>query len=183
MAYLSKEWKGTEYFPIHNFHHIEYFVGNAKQAVHYYRSAFGFASYAYCGPETGVRDRVSYVLKKNKQFFIFTTPLNSESQVSSWLKKHGDGIYDISFSVDCQKFAYESCLSRGAEGVDEPHFINDDYGKWGKSSIKTYGDTIHSFIDDKSYSGLWAPNFISLSLPKISQLNTCLLYTSDAADE
>jgi 4-hydroxyphenylpyruvate dioxygenase len=175
MAYLSKEWKGTEYFPIHNFHHIEYFVGNAKQAVHYYRSAFGFEAYAYCGPETGVRDRVSYVLKKNKQFFVFTTPLNSESQASYWLKKHGDGIYDISFSVDCDKVAYESCLSRGAEGVEEPHFINDKNGKWGKSSIKTYGDTIHSFIDDKSYNGLWAPNFISLSLPKISQIDTHLI--------
>ena len=78
MAYLSTEWNGTEYFPIHDFHHVEYLVGNAKQAVYYYRSALGFEPHAYCGPETGVREKVSYVLKKNRQYFVFTTPLNSE---------------------------------------------------------------------------------------------------------
>ena len=175
MAYLSKEWNGTEYFPIHDFHHVEYFVGNAKQAVHYYRSAFGFEAYAYCGPETGVRDRVSYVLKKNKQFFVFTTPLNSDNLASEWLKKHGDGIYDISFSVDCEKTAYDSCLSRGAKGLGEPLFINDPDGRWGKSTIKTYGDIVHSFINDQDYRGLWAPNFIPLNLPIIAQLDTHLI--------
>ncbi|HIB29722.1 MAG TPA: 4-hydroxyphenylpyruvate dioxygenase, partial [Candidatus Marinimicrobia bacterium] len=106
MALISTEWNGTEYFPIHDFHHVEYFVGNAKQAVHYYRSAFGFELYAYCGPETGVREKVSYVLKKNHQFFVFTTPLSSDHPGSDWLKKHGDGIYDIAFSVDCDKTAF-----------------------------------------------------------------------------
>ena len=108
MVFITTEWKGTEYFPIHDFHHVEYFVGNAKQAVHYYRFAFGFEPHAYCGPETGVRDKVSYVLKKNRQFFVFTTPLSSEHLGSDWLKKHGDGIYDIAISVDCDKVAYES---------------------------------------------------------------------------
>ena len=106
MAYLSTEWNGTEYFPIHDFHHVEYLVGNAKQAVYYYRSAFGFEPHAYCGPETGVREKVSYVLKKNRQYFVFTTPLNSEHPGSDWLKKHGDGIYDIAFSVDCDKTTF-----------------------------------------------------------------------------
>ncbi|RMZ49330.1 4-hydroxyphenylpyruvate dioxygenase [Candidatus Marinimicrobia bacterium PRS2] len=175
MAFLSKEWNGTEYFPIHDFHHVEYLVGNAKQAVHYYRSAFGFKPHAYCGPETGVRDKVSYVLKKNRQFFVFTTPLNSDHPGSDWLKKHGDGIYDIAFSVDCDQTAYESCLSRGAEGVDEPTITKDDNGEYGQSSIKTYGDTIHSFIYDSNYSGLWAPGFAALNLPDITCPDTALI--------
>ena len=175
MAFLSKEWNGTEYFPIHDFHHVEYLVGNAKQAVHYYRSAFGFEPHAYCGPETGVRDKVSYVLKKNRLFFVFTTPLNSDHPGSDWLKKHGDGIYDIAFSVDCDQTAYESCLSRGAEGVDEPTITKDDNGEYGQSSIKTYGDTIHSFIYDSNYSGLWAPGFELINLPNISRPDTALI--------
>ena len=175
MAFLSKDWNGTEYFPIHDFHHVEYLVGNAKQAVHYYRSAFGFEPHAYCGPETGVRDKVSYVLKKNRQFFVFTTPLNSDHPGSDWLKKHGDGIYDIAFSVDCDQTAYESCLSRGAEGVDEPTITKDDNGEYGQSSIKTYGDTIHSFIYDSNYSGLWAPGFAALNLPDITCPDTALI--------
>ena len=175
MAFLSKEWNGTEYFPIHDFHHVEYLVGNAKQAVHYYRSAFGFEPHAYCGPETGVRDKVSYVLKKNRLFFVFTTPLNSDHPGSDWLKKHGDGIYDIAFSVDCDQTAYESCLSRGAEGVDEPTITKDDNGEYGQSSIKTYGDTVHSFIYDSNYSGLWAPGFAALNLPDITCPDTALI--------
>ena len=175
MAFLSKEWNGTEYFPIHDFHHVEYLVGNAKQAVHYYRSAFGFEPHAYCGPETGVRDKVSYVLKKNRLFFVFTTPLNSDHPGSDWLKKHGDGIYDIAFSVDCDQTAYESCLSRGAEGVDEPTITKDDNGEYGQSSIKTYGDTIHSFIYDSNYSGLWAPGFAALNLPDITCPDTAII--------
>ena len=175
MAYISTEWKGTEYFPIHDFHHVEYFVGNAKQAVHFYRSAFGFEIHAYCGPETGVRDKVSYVLKKNRQYFVFTTPLNSEHPGSDWLKKHGDGIYDIAFSVDCDKSAYDSCLSRGAEGVDEPSVTKDDNGEYGRSSIQTYGDTIHSFIYDSNYNGVWAPGYKALQLPSLPNQDTALI--------
>ena len=175
MALISTEWNGTEYFPIHDFHHVEYFVGNAKQAVHYYRSAFGFELYAYCGPETGVRKNVSYVLKKNHQFFVFTTPLSSDHPGSDWLKKHGDGIYDIAFSVDCDKTAFDSCLSRGAESVQEPTAEKNDNGEYGKSSIKTYGDTIHSFIYDSNYSGLWAPGFELINLPNISRSDTALI--------
>ena len=175
MTYITNDWNGTEYFPIHDFHHVEYFVGNAKQAVHYYRSAFGFEPHAYCGPETGVRDKVSYVLKKNRQFFVFTTPLSSEHLGSDWLKKHGDGIYDIAISVDCDKVAYESCLSRGAEGVAEPEIVKNKNGEYGRSSIKTYGDTIHSFIYDANYSGLWAPGFAPLVLPAVQNQDTELV--------
>ena len=175
MAYLSTIWNGTEYFPIHDFHHVEYLVGNAKQAVHYYRSAFGFEPHAYSGPETGLREKVSYVLKKNRQYFVFTTPLSSDHPGSEWLKKHGDGIYDIALSVDCDQTAYDSCLSRGAEGVEEPTVTKDENGEYGQSSIKTYGDTIHSFIYDANYNGLWAPGFAPLNLPNISCPDTALI--------
>ena len=175
MAYMTNEWHGKEYFPIHDFHHLEFLTGNAKQAVHYYRSAFGFQPHAYCGPETGVKDSVSYVLKNNRQYFVITTPLNSSHPGSNWLKTHGDGIYDIAFSVDCDLEAYESCLSRGAEGVMEPAFTNDEKGKYGKSSIKTYGETIHSFIDDLHYNGLWAPGFQKLNLPSLITKPTSLV--------
>ena len=175
MAFITTEWKGTEHFPIHDFHHVEFLTGNAKQAVHYYRSAFGFKPHAYCGPETGIRDKASYVLKKNRQFFVFTTPLNSEHPGSDWLKKHGDGIYDIAFSVDCDQTAYDSCLSRGAIGVKKSTFTSDENGEYGISSIQTYGETIHSFIEDANYSGLWAPRFDPLKLPDISNKETSLI--------
>ncbi len=174
MGYIDTEWKGTEYFPIYDFHHIEFLTGNAKQAAHYYRSLFGFETYAYSGPETGNRDSVSYVLRNNKIFFVFTTPLSSQNPSSKWLEKHGDGVYDISFAVNCDEEAYESCLSRGAIGVNAPKVIENEFGKYAKSSIKTYGDTIHSFIWDKEYSGLWAPNFDKLELPQLNNQNTNL---------
>ena len=175
MSYMTNEWHGTEYFPIHDFHHVEFLSGNAKQAVHYYRSTFGFQPYAYCGPETGIKDVVSYVLKNNRQYFVITTPLSSSHPGSNWLKTHGDGVYDIAFSVDCDKTVYESCLSRGAEGVMEPTIIKGDGGEYGKASIKTYGDTIHSFIYDSNYKGLWAPGFQKLKLPRLITKPTSLV--------
>ena len=174
MAIMTTEWNGTEYFPVNDFHHVEFLSGNAKQAVHYYRSAFGFEAYAYCGPETGVRDSVSYVLKKKQQYFVITTPLNSIHPASGWLQKHGDGIYDIAFSVNSHQDAYDSCLSRGAEGAFEPELQNNQDGEYGRSSIKTYGDTIHSFIYDSNYQGMWAPNYASLELPPLDVQDTAL---------
>ena len=175
MTFITSEWKGKEYFPLHDFHHIEFYVGNAKQTVHYYRTAFGFKPYAYAGPETGIKDQVSYVLKNNNQFFVFTTPLSSKHPGSDWLKKHGDGVFDIALSVDCDETAYKSCLSRGAQSFGQQVWVKDDDGKYGKSSIKTYGDTIHSFIDDKDYNGLWAPKFKRLKLPDIQTKDTSLI--------
>ena len=163
MGFITNEWQGTEFFEIHDFHHVEYLVGNAKQAVHFYKTAFGFKPIAYCGPETGVRSHVSYVLKNNKNIFIFTTPLSSKSNMSNWLNKHGDGIYDIAFSVADAFDAHRSCLSRGAISVDDNIVYSGDDGVYNKHSIKTYGDTIHSFIEDSNYSGCWAPNFTNIN--------------------
>ena len=162
MGFITNEWKGTEFFKINDFHHIEYLVGNAKQAVHFYKTAFGFKPIAYCGPETGIRTHVSYVLKNNLNIFIFTTPLSSKSAMSKWLNKHGDGIYDIAFSVEDASHAHNSCLSRGAEDVGDNISYSNDDGLYKKFAIKTYGDTIHSFIEDNNYSGCWAPNFTNI---------------------
>lgn len=172
---MTSEWSGTEYFKVKDFDHIEFYVGNAKQVVHFYRSAFGFQPHAYCGPETGVRDRVSYVLKQNNLFFVFTTPLSSSHPATEWLSKHGDGVRDIAIRVECDKIAYNSCLSRGAESVMPPTVTEDENGKFGKSSIKTYGDTIHSFISRDDYKGLWAPGYEPLKLPHVPHKDPGLL--------
>ena len=175
MAFMTSEWSGTEYFKVKDFDHIEFYVGNAKQVVHFYRSAFGFQPHAYCGPETGVRDRVSYVLKQNNLFFVFTTPLSSSHPATEWLSRHGDGVRDIAIRVECDKIAHNSCVSRGAESVMPPTVTEDENGKFGKSSIKTYGDTIHSFIRRDDYKGLWAPGYEPLKLPHVPHKDPGLL--------
>ena len=168
MAYITDKWRGQEYFQINNFDHIEFYVGNAKQVAHFYRSAFGFQPHAYCGPETGVREKVSYVLRQNNIFFVFTTPLFYTDPASEWISKHGDGVRDIAISVGCDEEAHDSCVSRGAISVMPPAVTEDEYGKFGKSSIQTYGDTIHSFIWRSEYKGFWAPGFKELKLPNIN---------------
>ena len=125
MAYISKDWTGNEYFKINDFDYVEFYVGNAKQVVHFYRSAFGFKPYAYCGPETGIETHVSYVLKSNKIFFVFTSPLKSSHDASKWIKKHGDGVRDIGFSVESVESSYNSCMERGAFSNQEP-FVSKD---------------------------------------------------------
>ena len=167
MSYITDKWTGKEYFEINDFDHLEFYVGNAKQVAHFYRSAFGFQPYAYCGPETGVRDYVSYVLKQNNIFFVFTTPLSSSHPATDWLSEHGDGVKDIAMRVECAKEAHDSCVSRGAISVMSPTVKEDDSGKFGKSSIQAYGDATHSFVWRSEYKGVWAPGFQSLKLPDL----------------
>ena len=167
MAYVSDKWNGNEYFKIKDFDHLEFYVGNAKQAAHFYISAFGFHPYAYCGPETGIKDRVSYVLRQNKIFFVLTTPILSSHPASKWLFKHGDGVSDIAMVVESHQKAHDSCLSRGAVTIDAPKISEDKNGKFGKSSIKAYGDTIHSFVSRSDYNGHWAPGFKELKMSEV----------------
>ena len=164
MAFFSNKFDGIDYFESINFHHLEFYVGNAKQAREYYKKVFGFSDYAYAGPETGVRDRVSYVLRKNKVFYVLTTPLSSNHPISDWLKKHGDGVYDIAFDVASVADAYEGCINRGAQSADDLITIEDENGYFSKASIKSYGDCIHSFINNKKYS-VWAPDFKIVNNP------------------
>lgn len=166
MAIITTEWKGTEHFPVHDFHHLEFLVGNAKQATYFYRTAFGFECLAYRGPETGDREKVSYVLKQGQVRLMLTTPLNSRHHYSDWLKKHGDGVYDVALSVDGAREAHASCLSRGAEPAAPCARARDEKGTVDSAAIRTYGDTIHSLIDDRAYRGPWAPGFVPLALPE-----------------
>ena len=111
MPYFTDQFEGKKYFKDINFHHLEFYVGNAKQACEYYKNIFGFSDYAYAGPETGLKDKVSYVIRKNKVFYVLTTSLKSDTPISNWLLKHGDGVYDVAFSVDSVESAYNvKCL-------------------------------------------------------------------------
>lgn len=165
MAVITNEWTGTEYFPIRDFHHVEFVVGNAKQAAFFYRAALGFECLAYRGPETGDREKVSYVLKQGKARLLLTTPLSSSHPHSERLKKHGDGVYDIALAVDGAAQAHASCLSRGAVSALSPKSEKDEHGRVHTAAINTYGDTIHSLVDDREYNGIWAPGFEKLTLP------------------
>ena len=158
MAYFTDKFEGKKYFENINFHHLEFYVGNAKQASEYYKNIFGFSDYAYAGPETGLKDRVSYVVRKNKVFYVLTTPLKSNHSISEWLLKHGDGVYDIAFSVDSVRDAYEGCLERGGESVYDL-FIADDE-RTTKISLKN--STIPSCIKNSS---LFLSSFLIFIIP------------------
>ena len=178
MNQISSELNCNDFFDIKDFNHIEFFVGNAKQAAFYYIRSFGFKPHAYSGPETGSKQKVSYVLKQNKIFFIFTSPLNSNNHISDWISLHGDGVRDIAFKVDSSQEAHSLVISRGAVSNRANLSFDDENGFYEFSSMKTYGDTIHSFISNKRYNGLWAPNFIRLDIP-FDKKNICGLKKID----
>ncbi len=127
-------------------HHVEFYVGNAKQAEFYYRKAFGFSRVAYSGLETGNRETTSYVLRQNRVNFVLTTPLNPEHPAAEHIKQHGDGVRDIAFLVEDADAAFNEAIARGAKAFIEPFDWTDDFGAVRKAAIHTYGDTIHSFL-------------------------------------
>ena len=140
-------------------HHVEFWVGNAKQAAFYYRKAFGFSQLAYSGLETGNRQFASYVLAQNKVRFVISTPFDPSHVASDHIRRHGDGVRDIALLVEDADFAYAEAVKRGAEGIIEPHDVSDDDGTIRRAAIKTYGDTIHSFISYKDYDGAFLPGY------------------------
>ncbi|MGH7670060.1 MAG: VOC family protein, partial [Gemmatimonadaceae bacterium] len=147
-------------FPINGTDYIEFYVGNAKQASHYYRSAFGFKLVAYRGPETGTRDRASYVLQQGKIRFVFTTPIRPEGDVDRHIHEHGDGVKDLALWVNNAKAAYTKAVKRGAQSVREPEVLEDEHGQVVIAAIKTYGETIHSLVERKKYKGAFMPGFV-----------------------
>ncbi len=146
--------------PLKAVHHIEFWVGNAKQAAYFYRTAFGFNQIAYSGLETGNRDKASYVLEQGRIRLIFSTPLNGNNGISSHIKRHGDGVKDVAFHVDDAKACYNACIERGAQSALEPNDISDENGSVTQAAICTYGDTIHSFISHNDYDGVFLPGFV-----------------------
>lgn len=151
--------EAQDFLPINGTDYVELYVGNAKQAAHYYKTAFGFESYAYCGLETGNKEYCSYVVKQDKIRLVLTTPFNPDSEISHHIRKHGDGVKVIALWVDDARKAFAETTSRGAEVVMEPTVFNDEQGEVVKASIKTYGDTIHTFVERKNYKGVFLPGF------------------------
>ena len=140
-------------------HHIEFWVGNAKQAAFFYRHAFGFSEVAYSGLETGRRDASSYVLQQGKARFLLTTPLLGDGPMADHVRRHGDGVRDIAFQVDDADAAFEAAVSRGARPAIEPYDDGDQHGRVRRAAVHTYGDTIHSFIAADDYRGPFLPGF------------------------
>jgi len=148
-----------EFLPLLGTDYMELYVGNAKQSAHFYKTAFGFQSLAYAGPETGVKDRVSYVLKQDKIRLVLTTALSSDHPIAEHQKKHGDGVKVLALWVDDAYSAYEETTKRGGKSYMEPTTISDDNGEVRLSGIHTYGETVHIFVERKNYTGVFMPGF------------------------
>ena len=158
---LEKIFEGAQDFlPLLGTDYIEFYVGNAKQAAHFYKTAFGFQSLAYRGLETGSKESVSYVVKQGKIKLVLTTALNSQSSIGEHVKKHGDGVKIIALWVEDSKKSYDETIKRGARSYLNPTTEKDEFGKIVKSGIYTYGETVHLFIERKNYSGEFLPGFI-----------------------
>lgn len=158
-TFAEKIAKAQDFLPINGTDYIELYVGNAKQSAHYYKTAFGFQSVAYAGPETGVRDYASYVLQQGKIRLVLTTALKSDNPISEHVKKHGDGVKVLALWVDDAQSAFEETTKRGAKPYMEPVTRRDEHGEVCMSGIYTYGETIHMFIERKNYNGPFMPGY------------------------
>jgi len=156
---IDRTEKQQDFFPIQDFDHIEFYVGNAKHTVYFLCRALGFKVIAYAGLETGQRDKVSYVLEQRKARFVISGALQEDHSIAAFIKKHGEGAKDIAFRVDDVEKAYAEAISRGAHAIQEPQTLTDDYGTYKKAIIGTYGDTVHSIVERKNYKGPFAPGY------------------------
>jgi 4-hydroxyphenylpyruvate dioxygenase len=155
--------------PLKGTDHIEFYVGNAKQASYFYQQAFGFELIAYAGPETGLRDRASYVLQQGKIKLVLTTALTSDSEIAKHFALHGDGVKVLALEVDDATASWKETVARGAKSFMEPKVIKDDFGSAIVASIHTYGDTIHTFIERTDYTGVFLPGYISRKSTLVSR--------------
>jgi 4-hydroxyphenylpyruvate dioxygenase len=153
--------KAKDFLPINGTDYVELYVGNAKQAAHYYKTAFGFQELAYSGLETGCRDKCSYVLVQDKIKLVLTSPFDPKSQISEHLTKHGDGVKVIALWVDDARAAYNETMKRGAKSYFEPKILKDENGEIVQAGIHTYGETVHIFTERKNYNGIFMPGFVS----------------------
>jgi 4-hydroxyphenylpyruvate dioxygenase len=151
--------KQVDFLPLLGTDYIEFYTGNAKQAAHYYQSAFGFQPLAYAGPETGVKDKVSYALKQNKLVFVFTTALRTGNSISDHVYLHGDAVKILALRVDDAVSAWEETMKRGAKNYLEPVTLHDESGELTLSGIYTYGETVHLFVDRNNYKGAFMPGY------------------------
>jgi len=149
----------TDFLPLQGTDYVEFYVGNAKQAAHFYKTAFGFQSLAYAGPETGVKDRASYAIRQNKLTFVFTTALRTDNPVADHVYKHGDGVKVLALKVEDATDAWKQTTQRGGKSYMEPQKMTDQHGEVVISGIHTYGETVHLFIERKNYAGTFLPGF------------------------
>jgi 4-hydroxyphenylpyruvate dioxygenase len=166
----------TDFLPLEGTDYVEFYVGNAKQAAHYYMSAFGFQAIAYAGPETGIKDRASYVVRQNKLTFVLTTPLRPTGDIADHIYRHGDGVKFLALRVEDAKGAWQQTTSRGGKSYMEPKRLTDAQGEVVVSGIHTYGDTVHLFVERKNYSGPFMPGFRAWNNPNFAPPDTGLLY-------
>jgi len=167
--------ENIDFLPLNGTDYVEFYVGNAKQAAHYYQTAFGFQPLAYSGPETGNKLLCSYALRQNKLTFVFTSALKQDHPVAIHVSKHGDGVKNLALSVNDSRDAWKQTTSRGAESNKEPKEISDDHGSVIISGINTYGETAHLFIERKNYNGIFLPGYKKWD-PEYRPAETGLLY-------
>ncbi len=148
-----------DFLPLQGTDYVEFYVGNAKQAAHFYKTAFGFQSLAYAGPETGMKDRASYAVRQNKLTFVFTTPLRSQNAMADHIYRHGDGVKILALKVDDATEAWKQTTARGGKTYQEPHILKDAHGEVVVSGICTYGETVHLFVERKNYEGVFLPGY------------------------
>jgi 4-hydroxyphenylpyruvate dioxygenase len=147
--------------PLDGWDHVEFWVGNAKQAAYFYEQAFGFTPTAYAGPETGIRDRASYVLEQGEIRLVVTSGLRTDNEVAQFACRHGDAAKVIALQVPSASEAYRQAVQRGARGISEPEWVEDDYGRVELASIGTYGDVVHTFVNRSAYAGPYLPGYRS----------------------
>jgi len=176
IASALQQAAATDFLPLQGTDYVEFYVGNAKQAAHFYMNAFGFQALAYAGPETGIRDKVSYVIRQHKLTFVLTTPLRPDNPIADHIYKHGDGVKALALRVDDSADAWHQTTTRGANSYIEPVTLNDASGEVVLSGIHTYGDTVHIFVERKNYEGVFMPGFREWSNPYFAPTDTGLQY-------
>jgi len=167
---------GVDFLPLEGTDYVEFYVGNAKQAAHYYMSAFGFQALAYAGPETGIKDKVSYAVRQHKLTFVLTTPLKPGNEIADHVYKHGDGVKALALRVSDAANAWKETIKRGAHSAMEPMTVTDESGDLVMSGIHTYGDTVHLFIERKNYNGIFMPGYKEWGNPYFQPADTGLQY-------
>jgi 4-hydroxyphenylpyruvate dioxygenase len=172
----TKKDTQTDFLPLEGTDYVEFYVGNAKQAAHYYMSAFGFQALAYAGPETGVKETASYAVRQHKLTLVLTTPLKTDNLIADHIYKHGDGVKSISLRVPDAANAWKETTKRGAKSYMEPKTFKDENGELVMSGIHTYGETVHLFIERKNYHGVFMPGYRAWSNPLFQPADTGLLY-------
>ncbi|HYY04670.1 MAG TPA: 4-hydroxyphenylpyruvate dioxygenase [Gaiellaceae bacterium] len=153
----------ADFMPLDGWDHVELWVGNAKQAAYFYEHAFGFTRTAYAGPETGVRDRASYVLEQGEIRLVLTSGLREDSEIAKVACRHGDGVKDIALRVPDAREAYRQAVQRGARGITEPRWVEDELGRVELASIAAYGDVVHTFVNRNEYAGAYLPGYVAQS--------------------